>query len=44
MMTPVRLQRKGTKGWRMEEESWLANGLPALYVGKESKWANPFGG
>jgi len=31
---PVRIQRKRTKGWRMPEG--------AVYVGRPSKWGNPF--
>lgn len=33
-MTPQRLQRKRTKGWRMPEG--------AVYVGRGSKWGNPY--
>lgn len=33
-MTPQRIQRKRTKGWRMPEG--------AVYVGRPSKWGNPF--
>lgn len=32
-MTPVRIQRKRTKGWRMPEG--------AIYVGRPSRWGNP---
>lgn len=32
-MSPVRVQRKRTKGWRMPENT--------LYVGRGSKWGNP---
>lgn len=31
---PVRIQRKRTKGWRMPEN--------AVYVGRPSRWGNPF--
>ncbi|MBN7552964.1 DUF4326 domain-containing protein [Mycobacteroides abscessus] len=31
---PQRIQRKRTKGWRMPEG--------AIYVGRPSKWGNPF--
>ena len=34
-MSPKRIQRKRTKGWRMPEG--------AVYVGRPSKWGNPFG-
>lgn len=34
-MTPQRIQRKRTKGYRMPEG--------AVYVGRPSKWANPYG-
>jgi hypothetical protein len=33
-MTPVRIQRKRTKGWRMPPNT--------IYVGRGSKWGNPF--
>ena len=33
-MSPVRVQRKRTKGWRMPENT--------VYVGRGSKWGNPF--
>lgn len=34
MSTPKRIQRKRTKGWRMPEG--------AVYVGRPSRWGNPF--
>lgn len=33
-MSPVRVQRKRTKGWRMPEG--------AVYVGRGSRWGNPY--
>jgi hypothetical protein len=33
-MTPVRVQRKRTKGWRMPENT--------VYVGRGTPWGNPF--
>lgn len=33
-MSPVRVQRQRTKGWRMPENT--------VYVGRGSKWGNPF--
>lgn len=33
-MTPKRIQRKRTKGWRMPEG--------AVYVGRPTKWGNPY--
>lgn len=33
-MTPKRIQRKRTKGWRMPEG--------AVYVGRPTKWGNPW--
>lgn len=33
-MTPKRIQRKRTKGWKMPEG--------AIYVGRPTKWGNPF--
>lgn len=34
MSSPVRVQRKRTKGWRMPENT--------VYVGRPSKWGNPW--
>ena len=34
MSTPQRIQRRRIKGWRMPEG--------AIYVGRPSKWGNPF--
>lgn len=34
MAAPKRIQRKRTKGWRMPEG--------AIYVGRPTKWGNPF--
>lgn len=36
MSMPVRIQRKRSKGWRMPEG--------AVYVGRPTKWGNPFVG
>ena len=33
-MSPARVQRKRTKGWRMPENT--------IYVGRGSKWGNPY--
>ena len=33
-MTPCRIQRKRTKGWRMPANT--------VYVGRPSRWGNPF--
>lgn len=33
-MTPKRIQRKRTKGWRMQEDT--------VYVGRGTKWGNPY--
>ncbi len=37
-MKPVRLQRSRKKGFRLKSP----NGLPIVYVGRGSKWGNPF--
>ena len=34
MSNPKRIQRKRTKGWRMPDNT--------VYVGRGSKWGNPF--
>ncbi len=39
---PVRIQRKRTKGFRLQDAS--PNGLPVVYVGRPSKWGNPYTG
>ena len=40
MVKPVRIQRRRVKGWDMQKAS--PNGLPVEYVGRPSKWGNPF--
>ena len=40
MISPVRIQRKRTKGFRLQDSS--PNGLPVVYVGRPTKWGNPF--
>ena len=35
-MKPIRIQRKRTKGWKMPPNT--------VYVGRPSKWGNPFNG
>lgn len=37
---PVRIQRKRTKGYRMQDAS--PNGLPVVYAGRGTVWGNPF--
>lgn len=44
MTSPVRLQRKRTKGFDMQAESRAVNGLECVYVGRPTKWGNPFTG
>jgi hypothetical protein len=38
MTKPIRIQRKRTKGYKMTGD----NGLPTVYVGRGSRWGNPF--
>ena len=33
-MTPIRIQRKRVKGWKMPENT--------IYVGRGSRWGNPY--
>lgn len=40
-MSPQRIQRKRTKGWRVPLCS-CGCGKPARYVGRPGKWGNPF--
>lgn len=35
-----RIQRKRTKGFKLQDAS--PNGLPVVYVGRPTKWGNPF--
>ncbi len=37
---PQRIQRKRTKGWRLEDASDNPNGV--VYVGRPSKYGNPY--
>ena len=38
--TPVRMQRKRSKGWRIKDAS--PNGLEVICVSRESRWGNPY--
>jgi hypothetical protein len=40
MIKPVRVQRKRTKGFNLQKAS--PNGLPVTYVGRPTKYGNPF--
>ena len=40
-MSPVRVQRRRTKGWRTPPCS-CGCGQPARYVGRGTKWGNPW--
>lgn len=42
MTMPVRIQRRRTKGYDMQAESRAMNGLECVYVGRGTKWGNPF--
>ena len=39
-MKPVRIQRKRTKGFSLQQAS--PNGLPVVYVGRPTVYGNPF--
>ena len=39
---PIRLQLRRTKGSRLQEDSFRANGLPAIIVDRGSIFGNPF--
>ena len=39
---PVRIQRRRTKGFNLQAAS--PNGLPVVYVGRGTKWGNPYKG
>lgn len=40
MSAPIRIQRKRTKGFKLQDTS--PNGLPVVYVGRPTKFGNPF--
>lgn len=40
MIKPVRIQRKRAKGFNLQTAS--PNGLPVVYVGRPTKYGNPF--
>lgn len=42
MTKPVRIQRKRTKGFDLQAASRSINGLECVYVGRPTKWGNPF--
>jgi hypothetical protein len=39
-MTPVRIQRKRTRGFNLQEESKRVNGLEVVYVGRPTVFGN----
>jgi len=39
---PVRIQRKRAKGYNMQDHSYSINGLDCVYVGRPTKWGNPY--
>jgi len=39
---PVRLQRRRTKGFKLQEHSRAINGLPCVCCTRPGKWGNPF--
>lgn len=39
---PVRVRRSRKAGFRLQDAS--PNGLPVVYVGRPTKWGNPFDG
>jgi hypothetical protein len=42
MTTPIRLRLSRAKGFDLQALSLATNGLPAVNVGRPSKWGNPF--
>jgi hypothetical protein len=42
MTKPVRLTLSRRRGFNLERLSEATNGLPAVYVGRPSKWGNPY--
>jgi hypothetical protein len=41
-MKPVRLRRSRVGGYNMQAESLAINGLPCVFVGRPTKFGNPF--
>jgi Domain of unknown function (DUF4326) len=41
-MQPVRIQRRRTKGFNLQEVSLAANGLPCVFVGRPTRFGNPY--
>ncbi len=39
---PVRIQRLRRKGFSLQAASMAVNGLPCVYVGRQTIWGNPF--
>ncbi len=39
---PIRIQRKRTRGFNLQAESLSRNGLSCVYVGRPSRWGNPY--
>jgi hypothetical protein len=42
MTTPVRIQRRRTKGFDLQAASRAVNGLPARCIDRSTWWGNPF--
>ena len=42
MARPVRIRLLRSKGYRLQEASLAANGLPAIKVDRTTRWGNPF--
>lgn len=42
MASPVRLQLSRAKGFKLQDASLAANGLPAVNVARPSRWGNPY--
>lgn len=43
MTIPIRIQRKRSKGFGLQAVSRAANGLDCVYVGRPTRWGNPYG-
>jgi hypothetical protein len=41
-MTPVRIQRRRTRGYDMQAVSLAINGLPCISVTRPGRWGNPY--
>lgn len=42
MVQPIRIRRQRARGYDMQADSRAANGLPCVFVGRPTKFGNPY--